>query len=215
MQRMAAILTGDLVGSTKAGPDLIDHTFEILTDTANHLTQHQGESTRLSRFRGDGWQMFIDAPSRSLQSCIYIVARLRADGKALPTRIAAGIGMIERLPATALEQAFGEAPNSSGKCLDAMPQGKRLAIAGERYILPWHRAIFDLVEWQSSRWSPEQAEAVALSFDHENLPYRERGFLLGISRQAMQARLRSAGRSHLDEALQAFQMHRFTPDTSP
>lgn len=215
MERPYAVLTGDLVGSTAAGPEAIDRTFLVLSEAANHLSQRIGEHSHFSRFRGDGWQMLMYGPNPALYACIYIVAKLRATRGGLSTRIAAGIGTIDRYPSQVGETVFGEAFIQSGRCLDAMPRAKRLAIAGDRFVRPWHRAIFDLVEWQSGRWSPEQAEAIALSLEHDNRPQEVLGSFIGISRQAMQARLRSAGRSHLDEALLAFQTHSFTPEPTP
>jgi hypothetical protein len=215
MDRIYAVLTGDLVGSTSAGPVAIDRTFAVISQAANHLSQRIGERSHFSRFRGDGWQMLIYSQNFSLYACIYIVATLRATLGAVPTRIAVGIGTIDRYPSTVLETAYGEAFIESGRCLDAMPHAKRLAIAGDRFVKPWHRAILDLVEWQTGRWSPQQAEAVALSLEHDGKPQEILGSLIGISRQAMQARLSSAGRSSLDEALATFKFPYSTVDSAP
>lgn len=214
MATIVAVLTGDLIGSTAAGSEATDRTMKILSSTQGHISKLAGESTRFTRYRGDGWQSFLYSPQFALEASLLITAVLRGTAGCLMTRISVGLGTLDRLGATSLETASGQAFVESGMGLDKMPRSKHFAINGAPYVRDWHRAIFDLVEWQSGRWSREQAEAVALTLMH-NWPQEDLAKLIGVSRQALNARLRSAGRSALDEALHAFSQFTFDATGQP
>jgi hypothetical protein len=215
MEKRAAVLTGDLIGSTGAGPNAVDHAMRALADAAAHLSQEAACDTRFTRFRGDGWQIYLDHPRHALRAALLMTAALRATEKGLATRISVGIGQITRLGDKGLSDASGDAFVISGHGLDLMPKSKRLVIAGGGVDAKWHTPIFDLVEWQSGRWSREQAEAVMLALGPDRPSFRDIAAGLGISRQALQARLSSAGYHALEEALHTFETdHDHAKDTA-
>jgi predicted DNA-binding protein (UPF0251 family) len=161
--------------------------------------------SRFTRYRGDGWQVLLDAPGNALRTCIYLTAKLKASDCGLATRISVGLGVVNSLGTNDLSDASGDAFIISGYGLDNMPRSRRFAIAGNKDLGKWHTAIYDQADWQSSRWSREQAEAVALALDPANHRQEEMAKRLGISRQALQARLSSAGLHALTAAFDAFE----------
>jgi hypothetical protein len=205
MRNNAAVLTGDLIGSTSAGPDAIDRAMHALANAARELSHETGQDTRFTRFRGDGWQIHLPHPRHALRACLMMIASLRASGHALATRISVGIGPVDRLGNTGLSEASGEAFVTSGHGLDMMPRSRRLIIAGGGADAKWHTSLFDLIEWLSRRWSREQAEAVMLSLGPDRPAHADIAQSLGISRQALQARLVSAGYHAFQEALNTFE----------
>lgn len=204
-----AVLTGDLIGSTDAGSPAVDRAIDILADSARHISQWAGADTRFTRFRGDGWQLYLDFPGLVLTACVYLSARLRASNCGLTSRISVGLGPVDRLGTTNLADASGDAFTRSGHGLDHIKRSDRLVMDGGGAMAGFFRGIFAQTAFQVSRWSHEQAEAVALALDREGRTQQDLAKDLGISRQALLARLNSAGFHALDQTLNAFEGYDF------
>ena len=200
-----AVLTGDLVGSTAAGTAAVDKAMETLADAAQHIGNWIHADTRFTRFRGDGWQLCLQFPNVAFRASLYLTARLRAANCELVTRISVGLGTIESPGSSNLSDASGNAFVISGQGLDHMPRTDRLAIHGNRKFGPFFSGIYAQAAFQASRWSPEQAEAVALALDNPHSTQEDLANILGITRQALGARLRSAGIDALSDTLHAFE----------
>jgi hypothetical protein len=206
MSSLIAILTGDLIGSTTASSAAVEATMQIIAHCATQI----GQQADFTRFRGDGWQMRVDQPGDCLWACLLILARLRTDPQALGCRIAVGIG--EEVPcpdARDLSTAMGPAFTASGRALDRMKPDELLALDGLPSIDPFRKLAFTVAADLAGRWTTGQAEAMALKLDPES-PADERlsneaiARQLGITRQAVDARLRAADYPLLDALIQAF-----------
>jgi hypothetical protein len=209
MQDAVAVLTGDIVDSTKAGPARTDRAIAALGETADTISQWVHHDTRFTRYRGDSWQLVIAArPGLAFRASLLLAARLAMSDADLATRISVGIGPIDRLHGPSLAGASGEAFQISGHDLDHMDRTRRLSISG-RGVTGWHRASFEIADWMIRRWSREQAEAVAHSLEHDGEPLAGLGARIGITRQAFQARLVASGLTALDTALHAFETETF------
>jgi len=208
MPEIHAVLTGDLVRSRDFDPKTIDRAMKTLESAATDFGESWGFAPRFTRFRGDGWQVFVPDPKLVLDLSLYLRACLLAD-RALPTtRLSAGIGPVDTLPSTNLAGASGRAFLVSGDHLEAMPKNRRMVIAGTG-IGPWQAAVFQLVEWISGTWTATQAEAVAIALlTHET--HAKLADRLSITRQAFEARLSGAGFAALSEALHAFRTHDYS-----
>ncbi len=205
---IAAVMTGDLVGSQKAMPATMEAALRQLSVTAHDLSKLCNADTRFTRFRGDGWQIAMPEAGLVLRACLMLIADLRASGIGIETRISAGIGPIESLGTVNLSDATGPAFFVSGNHLDVMPKRRRLFIAGGTDTdRTWQAAIFDLVEWQSGTWTQAQAQAVAMALRPDWKTHQDLADRLDITRQAVQSRLDGAGFQRLDNALAAFEHH--------
>jgi hypothetical protein len=205
MVYIGAVLTGDLIASTDATPKAVDDAMAVLSSAADRVSEWTNTSTLFTRFRGDGWQMYLSDPSLTLRCCLFLIASLRASNIGLTSRISVGIGTTGTLGRGSLSGASGEAFVISGHGLDNMAKTKRLEIAGARDLNSWQTAIFDLVDWQSGRWSREQAEAVKIAIEPGLQAQADMAATLSITRQALRARLSSAGQPALTNALRAFE----------
>lgn len=205
MTLLYAVLTGDLIGATKASPTKVEATMANITATARFLTEFTGEDTRFTRYRGDGWQMVL-SPSHTLRALALILAGLRADRQTLSTRIAVGIGTIDSLGTTDLRDAGGSAFEYSGQALDSLTRDQALTLASEvidgeptratrlRGAIEWSEAaLLPLFEFIADRWSPPQAEAMVIALRHDAEKQADMARKLGISRQALNLRLTGAG----------------------
>ncbi|MCB2111363.1 MAG: hypothetical protein H6895_14820 [Defluviimonas sp.] len=197
----SSVLTGDLIGSGAAGPEQVERAMDTLRRAAGEISAWQGGADVLfTRHRGDGWQILItEAPWLCLRAALFIIAGLRA-AKDLPsTRISIGLGAANPVRDRTLAAASGEAFELSGQALDKL-RGHTLALSGPAF--GEHDAIIlVLIEERIRRWTPEQAEAVALALPPDNPTLARLAARLGISTQAVSYRLKGAGAPALRQAL--------------
>lgn len=203
-----AVLTGDLIHSTLQDAAALDRAMQTVQAHGAGVDTGAG----FLRFRGDGWQIYLPNGGKALYALLRIEAALRAaDG--LQTRVSIALGTDRSPPVTDLAAAQDEAFRLSGRGLDRMPKRQRFRFtlppalqglpAGRSEMLP--QSLLDLIEFQTGRWSREQAEAVSLMLSAVPHPtpidIAER---LGISRQAAAARLKGAGATAIANASWAF-----------
>ncbi len=163
-----------------------------------------GADARFTRFRGDGWQMHLADPGRALRAALRVIAALAAAPDGLATRAAIGVGGVDSLGTASLADADGPAFAASGRALDTMGRGRRLAVDGAD-VGEMHRALVDLLDERSARWTRPQAEAVALALDPDAPPARALAARLGITPQAISYRLTGAGLPAIRSALAAWE----------
>ncbi len=177
----------------------------VIRDCATRL----GPRSDFTRFRGDGWQLRLTQPGECLRACLLILAGLRADAAALGCRIAVGIGEEYPTDARDLSTAMGPAFIASGRALDRMKPDRILALGDLPATDPFRQLAFTVAGELASRWSHSQAEAMALKLDPDSGAEDRRtneaiARRLGISRQAVDARLKAADYPLLDEMMLAF-----------
>ena len=209
----AAVLTGDLIGSAKADPAAVKTAFDALTAASAQIAAWIGADTRLTRFRGDGWQIVMsESPELALRAAVFLIASLRAVKGGVVTRVAIGIGPTDSLGTQNLSDAAGPAFTLSGRALD---RGRFQALAIDfDGITPLHLGYMDLIEAVIRRWTPEQAQAITFSIppDHP-LTQEAIGQVLGISPQAVSYRLTGASDFALRQALRHWESAmEFWPD---
>jgi hypothetical protein len=209
----AAILTGDLIGSTRAAPADLEAAIDLLAATADEIAAWMPEAPgpRFTRYRGDGWQLHVAVPALALRALLFLIARLRAADIGLGTRAAIGIGEVASLGTESLADARGPAFEASGRALDAIGRTRRLAIEGEG-VTPWQQIIVDLLDERSARWTRPQAEAMHLALalrapeqrsDEPTLA--EMAATLDISAQAVNYRLTGAGAPAIRRSLRSWE----------
>lgn len=210
--QIAAVFTGDLIGSTEAGPEATDRAIAALEAASARISAWADQDTRFTRFRGDGWQLCLTRPGLALRATLYLLARLKAEGGGLATRLSLAIATVDRLGDVGLSQASGAAFVLSGRNLDldanlthGLTFAEPAAFGKPGAIGLWKVAVFDLAVWQASRWTQTQAEAVALALDLPRQSDQDLADRLGITRQAFQARLKGAGIAAASAALAAFE----------
>jgi hypothetical protein len=187
-----AVLTGDLVGSTRLSDHALAAAFEALSDAAEGIARWPplNHPTFLTRHRGDGWQMLVRAPEYGLRAALVVAATLRALSVPVTTRTAIGIGHCDFIGSGDLSDARGDAFVKSGRRLQLMGRQRMLAQVCEgapslQTTLIW------LIEARIRRWTQPQAEALAL-YLHPDAPSMEQvAPALGVTPQAVGLRLRA------------------------
>lgn len=198
---LMAVLTGDLIKSGSQPPETLDLAMEQLQSAADAIAEWNGQrDLRFTRFRGDGWQLWLREPWLGLRAALVLIAELRSGGTSLSTRISIGIGPKESIGSTDLSDAHGPAFFLSGRGLDEMGKTRHIALAGPA-ITERDRIIANLMFERASRWTAPQAQAMAL-YLHPNHPtLADLGRVLGISPQAVNYRLGGGGATELRATL--------------
>lgn len=202
-----AVLTGDVIGSQALERATLDGLFDRLDAIADQISRWQGTDTRLTRFRGDGWQMVLTQPGLALRSAALIRAALRRADRRHDSRIAIGIGPIETLPAGPLGEASGAAFVISGRLLDTLPKGRAFDLAGGPDAA---RAAVLLADMASAGWTAAQSAAAQLALVPTPPTQRRMAETLEISEQAVSKTLASLGSDGWQAAFAAFEAH-FAP----
>jgi len=161
--KIYAVLTGDLIGSSRFTIDEREEILSILKDSFKIISSDIIESP-FGIFRGDSFQGVLSRPDEALKAALIIRASLLSKFKEkrprLDARIAIGIGTISYLPDQAGE-GDGEAFRNSGPELDKMKKGEQNSII----MTPWTEINEELqtecalLDALIQRWTKEQAEA--------------------------------------------------------
>lgn len=200
-----AVLTGDLIRSTEQPSSAVDAAMYWIASAAISIVNWSTPADpRFTRFRGDGWQFYIEDAQYCLRAALVVAAVLRARDVGLSTRLSIAIGSVENLGSKDLSDASGEAFQVSGRAFDAMPRTGRIAIAGN-CIGERDRIIARQMFERTSRWTVPQAEAMALYLHPDNLTLHELSARLGISPQAVNYRLGGGGAVNLRTNLQLWE----------
>lgn len=193
-----AVLTGDLIASSKFSPAKLDAAMAALGDAVEHIGGWQDSIvTGFARRGGDGWQCALSAPRLSLRAALYLRASLRHLGKDHATRIAIaegeGILPADRDP----NGAHGPGFIDSGRLLEALPSRTGMAHDAGGAL----GAAVRLADHISQGWTPAQARATALMLPPPDRSRADAAKSLGITRQAINQALWAAGYPALEEAL--------------
>ncbi|WP_189410066.1 hypothetical protein [Neogemmobacter tilapiae] len=190
---------------------------QALAQSARDLSDIADADTRFTRFRGDGWQLVLGRPGWALRACLILLADLRASGAGIETRISVGIGRHDSLGTKDLSDASGPAFFVAGENLERISKYRRLMLAEtqtkDETGKNLRKAIFDLVDGQTSQWTKAQAEAVAIwlrqgqmtDARHEPTTQKDIAKQIGITRQAAQTRLAGAKSWTFESALTCFE----------
>lgn len=196
-----AVLTGDLVGSSRLPDDSLQNARAAVIAAAETLpTWTEGLlGSKPEFFRGDSWQLLLMHPGYFLRAAVAIRARLRAGDDSWDTRISVGIGRVTRVDKTRTSLSSGEAFLLSGQALDRMTPGSKLAVSTPKIdASKAHRAwpMLDPVAQLCSAivddWTSKQAEVAALAINPETPTQAEIADRLGITQQAVSKALTAA-----------------------
>ena len=176
---------------------------EGLRDGADRIARWApGLTTGYARSDGDGWKFALSDPTLGLRSSLYLRAVLRRHGKTFATRIALACGAGD-LPADGdLNAASGPAFTASGRLLDTLT-GPHITMAHAEGGAD--NALIALADHISQGWTPAQARALCLMLPPCAGTHAEAASQLGISRQAVDQALSSAGYHAISEALQSLE----------
>lgn len=181
-----AVLTGDIVGSTSLSADQVALIRREIGMAADEIGGWDAGLVAGGPefFRGDAWQLALSEPARFLRAGVYVRARLRALTPQADTRIAAGLGGVQRLEKQ-VSHSTGAAFTHSGRALDEMQSWRLLAASVEGETPGWLAPLLSLCGSVVSRWRPKQALVASLALSPEGLTQKAIGDRLGMTQQGV------------------------------
>lgn len=202
----AAVITGDIVKSGALEAARFAAVMDALAEAAAAMSAWpQAGTVRYERFRGDGWQLFLEHAGQALRAACVMRAALRAACEAAETRLAIGVG-----PATcgaSLGSSTGPAFERSGQALDGLAS-HRLWAWGGRLCVPAADTLADaligLCDDRSQAWSARQAFHAGRLLDPEPLSLTALAEAESVSVQTVHTHFQRAGGHALREACTAF-----------
>jgi hypothetical protein len=200
------VLTGDLVASSDLAPDAVDAVLGTIDGATATMAQWSASDlqTRFARRGGDSWQIALTRPELGLRAALFILALLRRDHDLTETRIAIATGSGVMPDTGDLNAAHGAAFTASGRLLTEISGHGRLAHAQGGAL----HATARLADHIASGWTQAQARAIAAALPPDAPPRADIAKSFGITRQAVNQALWSAGYPALDEALRAIEDER-------
>jgi len=181
-----AVLTGDIVKSTKLNRDERGALFAALKAGSEAVAALQAEDPRFTRFSGDSWQMLV-RPKLALRACLMMRAHIRQESKSFETRISVGVGAIEPLSVEGLGASDGPAFQASGRGLETL--------RGTQFfgINTTDNPVFILSDEISKQWTQAQARVLCKSLTKPHPTQDTLASYLGVSRLTVRSHQIAAG----------------------
>ncbi|UOA31504.1 hypothetical protein DSM110093_01269 [Sulfitobacter sp. DSM 110093] len=189
-----AIFTGDIVKSTAMSRTELDTVFARLEETAEVLADWQSQPARMTRFRGDGWQMAV-SPRLCLRAALVLRAAVRRCGKTADTRFGIGIGEAN-FAGNDLSSADGPALIQSGYALDTMPRARRMHAPDAPLPL---RSALPLADRIVRGWTMRQADVAYFMLAPEPPSQARLAQQFDLTQQSVQGHVEAAGVDELHE----------------
>jgi len=205
-QSLYAVLTGDIVASSKISPARLKDVMQRLRDGAVRFEKKFTGSVygKLDVYSGDSWQLLMTDYGLSLRAAIFLRAIIKSYRHAeIDTRVAVAWGNVNKssLNPRRISESTGEAFTESGRALENIKKDSRLV---------WHPAQTDdssrilesaikLLDTLAARWTARQSEIITwtlLGFNQEQV-----GSKLKISQSAVNQALHGAGWTAIEDFL--------------
>ena len=211
--KIYAVITGDIVDSSKLKPAELKELHAALNDTSDKLTDYFKKLVplRVDIFRGDSWQLLVIDPAQSLRIGLFFRAFLRGKmkSKRVDTRISIGVGSIDIMPEESVSRGDGEAFRSSGEGLESLTRTHRMTISFPQSLISNNLqpldVILKLIDALARDWTEKQAHAVSgalLEYTQEKIA--RTWFEKEISQQAVAQHLDRAGWNAIEIGLNHF-----------
>ena len=204
-----AVVTGDVIDSSSLTAPERERLPEVFHGVSDTMVDWLSEEvvTPIAVFGGDSWQVLLRSPGDALRASIFIRASLLASELNIDTRLAVGIGGVDFVPATGIEQADGEAFRQSGRLLtEEMTKRNSMAFAS---VDPEHSRVWNLVfrlidTIVRINWTENRARAVSGSI--RGWTSQQIGELWNppIRRQTVDRHLEEAGWAALEASCETF-----------
>ncbi|TRX60145.1 hypothetical protein FNH22_08840 [Fulvivirga sp. M361] len=190
-----AVITGDIIGSTRIPGGYKD----VLHKIGDDIKQHQDDRFIIDIYRGDSFQCISNRPGKGLLILLLIKAglkrhssKIRSEELQWDARMSLGIGFLEEYPHTNdLTELTGGPFTRSGRSLDQMKEKGRLiqVTTGEEQLDAEIASVLPMIEVITDKWSTAQADAVYPLLLFNTITQDAIGKRIGKSQRAVSKRL--------------------------
>ncbi|MEO9512668.1 MAG: transcriptional regulator [Flavobacteriaceae bacterium] len=184
MQVTTAIITGDIINSRKATPEL------WLPSLKKVLNTYGREPEVWEIYRGDSFQLEI-FPEKALEAAIHIKARLKQK-KGVDVRLAIGLGE-KNYSSGKVTESNGSAFIHSGECFESLKK-QTLALKSDSEIFDTQiNLMLQLASLTMDNWLPATSRIVKTALEHPNANQKELASILDKSQSNISEALIRAG----------------------
>ena len=186
---MEAVITGDIIGSTKISPE------NWLPRLKAALGEWGEEPADWELYRGDSFQLRVSNPLQAIEAAVNIKAAIKTVS-GLDVRLGIGLGEIA-YNAKKITESNGTAFINSGEVFEQLSKmNQEIGLKS-----PWQQfdqemnLMLKLALIPMNQWTVSAAVAVWEVLKNPRLTQKELGARLGITQHAVSARL---SRAHMD-----------------
>ena len=125
--RIYAVITGDIVGSTKLSDGDRKRLFDVMKHGSSELQKTYPEAVPfpVDIFRGDSWQLFVADVSKALRVALFYRLYIKIKTKNVSdSKESIGVGRVLFVPESRVSEGAGPAFELSGKALDGLKQAR-------------------------------------------------------------------------------------------
>jgi hypothetical protein len=163
-----AVLTGDLVKSSRLSSEKSTDAMECLKHSANKFAKHFPAAIvgPMDTFRHDSWQVLMKEPALAFKAAVFLrtALKLKSDAETkYDTRICIGIGQVELIDEQRVSNSRGPAFTHSGKGLDEMNDECLKLVAEENAPVLFDELsciAIPLLDCIIGDWTPTESRAV-------------------------------------------------------
>jgi len=205
---ICAVITGDIVGSTKLAAKDLPRVRKALEQAVRSFRRNRdGFFKGPEFFRGDSWQVLLGDPSLALNLLLLIQATLIEELN-VQTRASIGVGTTTSV-GNALAISTGEAFTLSGRAFENIASSERFdgALPDQAsQMAPWFVASLRICGGLAGSWTRRQAEAMRLWLTLPNPTHEAiaQGLNPQVTKQSVGNILTSANWHYLYEVMKAF-----------
>jgi hypothetical protein len=216
--RSYAVISGDIIGSSKLSLSKRAELPDIMKQASNELRIFLAESIPLSVdiFAGDSWQLLVSEPGEALKAALfYRSSIILATEKKIDTRLVIAVGKVDFVPGERASEGDGEAFRQSGRGLKETGNKQQMRFVAEQYddCDLWD-ATFGLLDLIVRRWSAKQAQAVVgalQGWSHAEIATR---YTPPIKRESATRLLATANWHAIEQVIMIFKTKFTTPNGS-
>lgn len=184
MQIITAIITGDIINSRKATPEV------WLPSLKKALNAYGKEPEQWEIYRGDSFQLEI-LPEKALEAAIHIKASLKQK-KGIDVRMAIGLGE-KNYSSGKVTESNGSAFIHSGECFENLKK-QTLALKSSSEIFDTTiNLMLQLAALNMDNWLPATSRIVRTAMEHPKANQKELASLLNNSQSNISEALIRAG----------------------
>lgn len=198
MSMTTAIITGDIINSRKATPEVWLPYLKTALDT------YGKEPIQWEIYRGDSFQLEI-SPEKALEAAIYIKANVKQK-KGIDVRMAIGLGEKD-YDSEKITESNGSAFINSGECFENLKkQTLALKSNSETFDAPIN-LMLQLAALGMDNWLPATSRIVKTAMEYPNANQKELASVLEKSQSNISEALIRAGFDEVQKMIQFYKTH--------
>ncbi|NLX99038.1 MAG: hypothetical protein GXY83_23085 [Rhodopirellula sp.] len=205
--RIYAVISGDVIGSSKLSPSKRAELPDIMKQASNELRTFLAGSIPLSVdiFSGDSWQLLVSEPGEALKAALfYRSSIIVATEKMIDTRLVIAVGKVDFVPGERASEGDGEAFRLSGRSLKEASKQQMRFVAEQCADCDLWDATFGLIDVVVRRWSAKQTQAVVGAFQGRSHAEIAAGFKPPIERESATRLLTNANWHAIEQVVKIF-----------